>query len=266
MGLSGKRYASLGGGIIAGVFIERLIQGAGVPPGNILATDIRPERLEQLAKQYGIRTSAANGEGAAFGEVMFLAVPPNAVKPVLAEVRGQLRPGALLVSLAAAVPTAAIEEAVGRPVPVVRVIPNTPSWIGRGMNPYCLGRHVSEADLPFVGQLLAVFGETVRLEEGLMNAATALTAVGPTYVFPVIQAMAAAAAGLGLPEPVALRAAAQTVLGAAWLVLETGKTPGELKEMISTRTLPEPEAERLFAGAIEAAYAKISAAEKKLVG
>ena len=266
MDLNGKRYAFLGGGIIAGVFIERLIQGANVPPDNILATDIRPERLDQLAKQYGIRTSSENGEGAAFGEVVFLAVPPNAVKPVVKEVRGELRPEALLVSLAAAVPTAAIEEAVGRPAPVVRVIPNTPSWIGRGMNPHCLGRHVRAADLSFLDRLLAAFGETVRLEETLMNAATALTAVGPTYVFPVIQAMAGAAAGLGLPEPVALRAAAQTVLGAAWLVLETGRTPGELKEMISMRTLPEPEVERLFAGAIEAAYAKISAAEKKLAG
>lgn len=266
MDLSGKRYAFLGGGIIAGVFIERLIKGAGVGPGNILATDIRRERLEQLAKQYGIRTSASNGEGAAFGEVVFLAVPPNAVKPVVTEVRQELRPEALLVSLAAAVPTAVIEEAARRPLAVARVIPNTPSWIGLGMNPHCLGKYVSEEHLANVDRLLAVFGETVRLEESLMNAATALTAVGPTYVFPVIGAMAGAAQRLGMPAPVALRAAAQTVLGAARLVLETGKTPAELKEMISTRTLPEAEAERLFAGAIETAYAKISAAEKKLAG
>lgn len=259
-----KKYAFLGGGIIAGVFIERLIKGGGVPPENILATDVRPERLEELRNQFGICVRAANGDGVEFGDVVFLAVPPNAVKPVLTESRDKLKPGALVVSLAAAIPTALIEEAIGRPLGVVRVIPNTPSLIGRGMNPHCLGRNLQSSDLPFVDALLSLFGETIRVDEQLMNAATALTAVGPTYVFPVIKAMKETAIRLGLSEREAQTAAAQTVLGAAQLVLETGKDPDLLKMMIGTRTLKEDEAQALFSNAVETAFEKISASERKL--
>ena len=258
------RYSFLGGGIIAGVFIERLLKGGEVPAGNVLATDIRPERLEMLCGEFGIRTSASNTEGAAFGDVVFLAVPPNAVRPVLAEVGDKLRPDVLVVSLAAAVPTAVMEEAAGRQIPVVRVIPNTPSLIGAGMNPHCLGRYLRPEDPPFVERLLALFGATIQVEERLMNAATALTAVGPTYLFPVIKTLRDAAVRLGLPEGQAQQAAAQTVLGAAQLVLATRQDPDVLKAMIGLRTLNEEEAQRLFATAVETAFEKLSATEKKL--
>jgi pyrroline-5-carboxylate reductase len=144
------------------------------------------------------------------------------------------------------------------------VIPNTPSLIGRGMNPHCLGRHVKSEDLPLIGRLLALFGETVEVDEALMNVATALTAVGPTYVFPVIKALKDTAAGLGLSEQDAQFAAAQTVSGAAQLVLETGKDPDVLKTMIGTRTLREEEACALFSAALQDANEKISGTEKKL--
>jgi pyrroline-5-carboxylate reductase len=262
--IESRKYAFLGGGIIAGVFIERLLKGGSVPAEQVLATDVRPERLAELRNRFGIRVSSSNAEGAEFGDVVFLAVPPSAVKPVLTEVREKFRPDALIVSLAAAIPTTFIEATIGRPAGVVRVIPNTPSLIGRGMNPHCLGKHVPPGDLPFLERLLALFGETIRVEEPLMNAATALTAVGPTYVFPVIKALRDTAIRLGLPESAAQQAAAQTVMGAAQLVLETGKDPDALKAMIGTRTLKEDEAQALFSSAVEAAFEKISASEKKL--
>ncbi len=262
--IASARYTFLGGGIIAGVLVERLVRGAAVPAGNVLATDVVPERRERLRSEYGIRTSADNGEGAAFGDVIFLAVPPNAVTAVLAEVRDRVRPQAIIISLAAAVPTARIEEVLGHPIPVVRVIPNTPSLIGRGMNPHCLGRHFGAEHVRFLQRLLALFGQTIRVEERLMNAATALTAVGPTYLLAVIKALGDAGIRLGLPEAETRYAAAETVAGTALLVLETGKDPEELKEMIGLRTLNEPEARRLFASAVEAAFEKLSASEKKL--
>jgi len=259
-----KNYAFLGGGIIAGVFIERLLKGANVSPERVLATDVRPDRLVELRSTFGIRVSGSNAEAAEFGDVVFLAVPPVAVKPVLEEVREKFRSNAVVVSLAAAVPTTLIEEVLGRPLAVVRVIPNTPSLIGRGMNPHCLGRYLQPGDLRFIEQLLAVFGETVRVEERLMNVATALTAVGPTYVFPVIKALRDAAVRLGLPERQAQYAAAYTVMGAAQLVLETDRDPDGLKAMIGTRTLREDQAQELFSSAVEAAFEKISALEKKV--
>lgn len=262
--IQAKKYAFLGGGIIAGVFIERLLKGPRVAPENVLATDIRREQLDLLQSRFGVRVSSDNGEGAAFGDVVFLAVPPNAVRPVLTEVREKLQPHALVVSLAAAIPTPVIEEAIGRTLGVVRVIPNTPSLIGKGMNPHCLGKHVREEQLPLIETLLATFGETVRVDERLMEVATALTAVGPTYVFPLIKAMKDTAVSLGLPEDQAQFAAAQTVAGAAQLVLETGKDPDVLKTMIGTRTLKEDEARTLFKAALEAAHEKITTARNKL--
>jgi pyrroline-5-carboxylate reductase len=258
------KFTFLGAGIIAGVFIERLLKAGGVKPEQIFATDIRKDRLEELNNQFGIQVSPNNIEGAGLADVLFLAVPPNAVKSVLSEVRSTLRPDALVVSLAAAVPTWLMEGILENQNPVLRVIPNPPSLIGRGMNPHCLGRHVKREDLPFIASLLALFGETIRIDESLMNVATALTAVGPTYIFPVIKALKDEAVRMGLSEQDAQFAAAQTVSGAAQLVLETGKDPEVLKAMISTQTLNEAEARALFNAAFQTACEKISSAEKKL--
>jgi pyrroline-5-carboxylate reductase len=144
------------------------------------------------------------------------------------------------------------------------VIPNTPSLVGAGMNPHCLGRSVPAGDLPFVDALLAVFGDTIRLDESLMEAATALTAVGPTYFYPVLEALRDAAVQAGLPRPVAERAAAATASGAARLIAETGRAPEDLKQMIGTRTLAEPEAKALFSAAYQTALEKLAAARMKL--
>ena len=258
------KFTFLGAGIIAGVFIERLLKAGGVKPEQVFATDVRQERLEELNNQFGIRVSPNNRDGAGFADVLFLAVPPNTVKSVLSEVRSAVRPEALVVSLAAAVPTWLMEGVLENPNPILRVIPNTPSLIGRGMNPHCLGRQVKPEDLPLIGKLLALFGETVPVAEALMNAATALTAVGPTYVFPVIKALKDTATRLGLSEQDAQFAAAQTVSGAAQLVLETGKDPDVLKAMIGTRTLREEEVRALFSAALQAANDKISETERKL--
>lgn len=258
------KYGFCGSGIIAEVFIERLLKGAGVPPENILATDIRQERLSLLQDRFGIRVSDENPKITGFARVIFLAVPPKAVKEVLGEIKESLPPEALIVSLAAAIPTQFIEQTIQRPLSVVRVIPNTPSLIGRGMNPHCLGRYVNPEEIPFIENLLGVFGDTVRIEEHLMNAVSALTAVGPTYVFPVMKALMEAAVRLGIPEQQAQRMVAQTVSGAAEMVLQTGKDPEVLKTMIGTRTLKEEEARTLFFSAVEAAFEKISESEKKL--
>ena len=261
--LRNRQYAFLGAGIIAGVFAERLIR-VGVPAQQIIASDADAAKAAALAAQLGIRAAQSNPEAAAAGDVVFVAVPPNAVLPVLDEVRAALRPGAWIVSLAAVIQTGWMQERLGPAAKIVRVIPNTPSLVGAGMNPHCLGRSVPAGDLPFVDALLAVFGDTIRLDESLMEAATALTAVGPTYFYPVLEALRDAAVQAGLPRPVAERAAAATASGAARLIAETGKAPEDLKQMIGTRTLAEPEAKALFSAAYQTALEKLAAARMKL--
>jgi pyrroline-5-carboxylate reductase len=261
--LRNRQYAFLGAGIIAGVFAERLIR-VGVPAQQIIASDADAAKAAALAARLGIRAAQSNPEAAAAGDVVFVAVPPNAVLPVLDEVRAALRPGAWIVSLAAVIQTGWMQERLGPAAKIVRVIPNTPSLVGAGMNPHCLGRSVPAGDLPFVDALLAVFGDTIRLDESLMEAATALTAVGPTYFYPVLEALRDAAVQAGLPRPVAERAAAATASGAARLIAETGRAPEDLKQMIGTRTLAEPEAKALFSAAYQTALEKLAAARMKL--
>ena len=263
--LSDKKIAFVGSGIIAGVMIDRLLKIGAVTPESILATDVRPARLEEVKQKYGVQVSADNVDAARFGEIIFIAVPPNVVTTALGELRGALRAEQIIVSLAAAMPLALMEEVLGGALAVVRVIPNTPSLLGEGMNPHCLGTKVRPGQIELLDELLAVFGATIRLEEAQMNIATALTAVGPTYVFPVLKALAETAARHGMTEEQAQTAAAQTVLGAAQLALETGRKPDDLKMMIGTRTIKEDVAIPLFTDAVELAFAKICENQQKLV-
>jgi len=197
-------------------------------------------------------------------DFVFLAVPPLAVIPVLREVAPALRSDHMVLSLAAAVSTELMEQAIGKPVPVVRLIPNTPSWIGEGMNPFCMGSQVGPAEVDEARALLKVFGKVEEIPEEQMAIATALTAVGPTYIFPVIAVLADAAIAHDLPPRVALPAACQVVVGAAALVEQTKRSPNSLNLMIGTRTLDEAAARKLFTQALEDAYAKIMAAEAKV--
>ncbi len=263
--LQNRKYVFLGAGIIAGVFMERLIKSRVADPSAITATDIRLDRLEELKSSFGIRVDGDNKRAAASGDIVFLAVPPNVVGPVLTEAGPALHSGQLIVSLAACITTAYIESILSKPIPILRMIPNTPSLLGLGMNPYCFGTARGAAVENTATELLAVFGETAEIPENLMNIATALTAVGPTYVFPVLQALQDAAKAHGLPPEIAMKAAAQTVMGAAQMVLGTGRSPDDLKLMISTRTLDEGAARNLFTAAIETAYSKISQSQQKLV-
>lgn len=263
--LTGKRFGFLGAGVIAEVFVRRLLASGLAKPDDILAYDIKGPILERLAKTFKIRATGSNSDVVAGSDFVFLAVPPLAVIPVLREVASTFRSDHMVLSLAAAVSTELMEEAIGKPVPVVRLIPNTPSWIGEGMNPFCLGSGVGPAEADEARELLKVFGKAEEIPEEHMAIATALTAVGPTYVFPVIAALADAAIAHDLPPHIALPAACQVVAGAAALVAETKRSPSSLSLMISTRTLDEAAARNLFMQAVDDAHVKILGAEAKVV-
>jgi pyrroline-5-carboxylate reductase len=170
--LSNKKIAFVGSGIIAGVMIDRLLKTGTVNPEGILATDVRPARLEEVKQQYGVQVSGDNVDAAQFGDIIFIAVPPNVVTTALGELRGKLRAEQMIISLAAAVQLDVMEEVLGGALAVVRVIPNTPSLLGAGMNPHCLGAKVRAPQIELLDELLAVFGSTIRLEEAQMNIAT----------------------------------------------------------------------------------------------
>jgi len=262
--LAGKRFGFLGAGVIAEVFVRRLLGTGQVQPEDILVFDVNGPILERMVSTFKIRPAASNAVVTAGSDYVFVAVPPTVVVPVLREVAPALREEQMIFSLAAAVSTELMESAIAKPVPIVRLIPNTPSWIGQGMNPYCLGAHVGPTEAEEARLLLRIFGRCEEIPEEHMAVATALTAVGPTYIFPIIAALADAAIAHDLPPYVAMPAACQVVLGAAALVAQTDRSPGSLNLMIGTRTLDEATARALFTKALDDAVGKIRGAEVKV--
>jgi pyrroline-5-carboxylate reductase len=259
-----KKISFIGEGVITEAFITRLLETKGVRPDAIMATDVQPERLQDLERKFHIRISGDNKAGADFGNIIVLAVPGGVVKAVLSESCRSVNEEQVIVSLAAALPAWLIESTLCKPVPVVRVIPNTPSMIGSGVNPYCVGSHTTEVSLALVKEFLDMFGHPLLIDEKLMNAFTALTAIGPTYFFPVIKALREASVKLGISEVEAEVAVAQTMIGAAELVLKTGRHPEDLNLMISTRTIDESAVDNLFTQALMDAFARINRSEAKL--
>jgi len=259
-----KQVGFLGTGAIAEVFVRRLLGCGLISADRILAYDTKEAILARLASSLGVRAAASNREVVGDSAIVFIAVPPMAVVPVLREAAAEFRKDHMVFSLAAGVSIAQMEAAIGKPVPVIRTIPNTPAWIGQGMTPCCVGSHVGPAEREEAVALLQTFGRVAEVPEEQMAIATALTAVGPTYLFPVVAALADAAAAHGLPPGVALTAACQVVAGAGQLVLESKRSPEALSLLTSLRTLDEPTAKKLFTQAVEDAFGKVLAAEAKL--
>lgn len=225
--------AFLGAGQMAEAVLRGLLR-AGVDPGRLYASDIRPERLDYLASELGICTCADNREALRQAEVAVIAVKPQDAPVLLADMQAAAHPGHLVVSVAAGVKLATIEAALPDGVPVVRVMPNTPAFVSEGMAVLARGRHATPEHEAVVRRIFETVGRVLVLPESKMDAVTALSGSGPGFVALVIEALADGGVAAGLPRDVALQLAAQTVLGTARLVLERSLPPGVLKDMVAS--------------------------------
>ncbi len=232
--LAGKRLAFIGGGNMAEALLKGFLEARLFPPKSVCVSDVREDRLAVLAGTYGVETTPDNAVAARQGDILLLAVKPQVIRPVLEGLRPVVSPAKLLVSIVAGVSTTALEEQCAQPVRVIRVMPNTPALVQEGASALTRGRHASEEDLALARQLFSAVGTTVTVGESLMDAVTGLSGSGPAYVFVIIEALADAGVRAGLPREVAQALAAQTVRGAARMVLETGKHPGALKDMVAS--------------------------------
>jgi pyrroline-5-carboxylate reductase len=230
----GKNIAFLGAGNMAGALIRGLIHAKACEPGEILATDVRPERLEELAAKYGIRTSLDNYEAAHWADVVVLSTKPQVFDRLLSQVGDAVRPDAFVVSIAAGVPVSAMESRFPPGTRIVRTMPNTPAIVDAGATAIAAGTHATKDDLAITKRIFDSVGMTVVLEEALLDAATGLSGSGPAYIFLIIEALADAGVKVGLHRESALKLAAQTVLGSAKLLLDTGEHPGRLKDMVTS--------------------------------
>jgi pyrroline-5-carboxylate reductase len=229
-----KRLVFIGGGNMAEALLRGMLAADRLRPEEILATDVRDERLAHLKATYHVDVSSDNAQAARQTETILLAVKPQAMTRALDELKGAVGDRQLLISIAAGISTTAIAAHFPHPVRVVRVMPNTPALVLEGVSALARGRHATTQDIETTRQLLEAVGKVVVVDEALMDAVTGLSGSGPAYVFLIIEALADAGVKVGLSREVALALAAQTVRGSARLVLETGKHPAELKDMVAS--------------------------------
>jgi pyrroline-5-carboxylate reductase len=232
--LAEKRVAVLGAGKMGGILVKALLEKKLLSPKLTTATVQHEERAATLTKKLGIRVGTDNVAAAKKADIVLVCLKPQAVSGVMEEIRASARPEQLVISVAASVPTAAIENALGGKVPVVRAMPNTPCAIGQGMTALCKGAHAGAQHLEIASELFRVVGRTVVVDEKHMDAVTGLSASGPAYIYIILESLAEAGVKVGLPRDVATLLAAQTALGAAAVVLETGDHPALLKDAVTT--------------------------------
>jgi pyrroline-5-carboxylate reductase len=252
--------AILGAGVMGETVVSGLIR-AGWDAGRIVATDRRPERQVDLTNRYGI-TMLENDEAAAQADTVILVVKPQDMADLLAEIAGALRPGTLVVSLAAGVDIASIEARLGADIPVVRVMPNTPALVDEGMAAISSGTHTTQEHLDHVTEILSATGRVVTVPERYQDAVTAISGSGPAYLFFVVEAMIEAGVHLGLPRDVSTELVVQTMLGSAKMLRETGEHPTVLRERVTSpggttaaavKVLEDHKVRAAFLGAMEAA-------------
>jgi pyrroline-5-carboxylate reductase len=228
-----SKIAFVGGGQMAEAMIGGLLAGQMCPAESIWATDPVPERRDRLKMRFGIRVGPANREAVAWADVVVLAVKPQTLPAVLSEL-GPILPHALVISIVAGVKILTIMEQISGVVRVVRAMPNIPALVREGMTALTLGSAASEDDSHLARTVFEAVGRVVLVEERLMDAVTGLSGSGPAYVFQAIEALADGGVMMGLPRQTAELLAAQTVLGAARLVLESGVHPAQLKDRVAS--------------------------------
>jgi pyrroline-5-carboxylate reductase len=228
------KVALLGAGKMGGILLQAFLKNNLFRPENIRATVQHPERAKNLSAQWGVSVSTDNLAAARNSDLILLGVKPQTVPEVLAQIRPALTAKKTIISFAASVKTSAIEKAAGVDLAVIRAMPNTPSLVGCGATALCRGKFVTDEQLAVAEQVFASVGRTVTVDEKHMDAVTALSASGPAYIYIILESLAEGGVKVGLPRDIATLLAAQTALGAATMVLETGSHPALLKDAVTT--------------------------------
>lgn len=228
------RLGFLGAGRMGEALVRGILGVRLARPEHVLMSDIDGERLARLARELGVRVVGDNAELVAASDAVFVALKPGVVREVLPGLAGAVGGGKLVVSIAAGVTLGELEGMLGAGARVVRVMPNAACVVGAGASGYALGPAASEADGELVHRVLSAVGMALRVPEAQLDAVTGLSGSGPAFAALVIEGLADGGVLCGLPREAALKLAAQTVLGAARLVLETGQHPAELKDMVAS--------------------------------
>lgn len=220
----------IGAGNMGGAIIGGIVK-SGIS-GDITVSDKNTAATEALRRAHGICAAKGNREAAERSDVLFLAVKPKNVYEVIEEIRDSVSEDTVVISIVAGQSLKKLESAFQKPTRLIRVMPNTPALVGESMSALCRNDIATDDDLDVAKRIFGALGRAECVEESVMDAVTAVSGSSPAYVFMMIEAMADAAVMGGLPRGAAYTFAAQAVMGSAKMVLETGKHPGELKDMV----------------------------------
>ena len=224
----------LGAGKMATALARGFLQAGLLQTKQLIAADTVDAARATFAKETGAKVTAFNPDVAKAASVLIIAVKPDQVAALLKEVHDSITEKHLIISIAAGVKIARMEEALPDGTRVIRVMPNTPSLVGASATAFAPGKSATSQDAALAQKLFASVGVAYQVKEPLLDAVTGLSGSGPAYVYLIIEALSDGGVAAGLPREVATKLAAQTVLGAAKMVLETGLHPGALKDMVTS--------------------------------
>ena len=257
-----ERIGFIGGGNMAEAFIHGLLNAGLCLASDICVSDLKKERRAHLRNSFGVSAAGSNAVCVGSSNLIIIAVKPQNMSGVLAELSTLETGGKLILSIAAGTTIATIETALRREAAVIRIMPNTPALIGEGISLWARGRHVKDEDVERVKIILSALGKEIEVKEELMNAATALSGSGPAYVFYFLEAMAMAGEQLGFLPAQSLAIATQTVIGAIKLAETSRQAPEELRKRVTSpggttaaaiKVLEEREVKKAIVDAIKAA-------------
>ncbi|MGH3082506.1 MAG: pyrroline-5-carboxylate reductase [Gaiellaceae bacterium] len=262
MAIDERRIAILGAGQIGEALLTGLLSTGWREPNEIVVTVRREERAQELAERHGVRATTSNPEAVNGAAMIVIAVKPQDFDTLLGEIGGILSPEQTVLSIAAAVPTTAIEERIAAGVPVLRAMPNTPATVHEGVAGLCAGAHAGDEHLALAEDVLLHVGRVVRVPERYMDAVTAVSGSGPAYFALLAEAMIEAGILLGLSRENTTELVVQTMLGTAKLLRDEKMHPVELREMVTSpggttiraiRELEQAGVRAAFLNAIQAA-------------
>ena len=253
---------------MAEAILRGLISSKAFSKSSIMISDKDPARSKQISKKFKIKAAESNVEVTRNSDVIILAVKPQSMHNVLADIAGKVTPGQLVISIAAGITLKSFEKYLVK-VPLVRAMPNNPCLIGDGITAICGGKFAQEADLKTAEKIFLSVGDTIRVEERQMNAVTGLSGSGPAFIYEMVDALTDGGIEAGLPKGISESLALKTALGSIKTMVRTKKPPEELKNMVASpggttvaglRVLEEAN----FKGALKKAVVKASARAKEI--
>jgi len=229
-----KELGLIGVGNMGTALLKGVLSSNTIDKEKTIIYDVREEVIKNRIQEFNVKAVSSNTELVKQVKFIIIAVKPQNIDSVLEEIGPQLSEEQILISIAAGVTLDYIKKFISKNIGLVRVMPNTPALVGEGASAIAYNNNVTENDLKYVKKVLNSVGKVVELEEKHIDAVTGLSGSGPAYVFIIIEALADGGVKMGLPRNIALKLAAQTVLGSAKMVIETGMHPGELKDMVAS--------------------------------